>query len=404
MNVAELVGSRAGELAAFSTLLFRSHRRGSDNNNNSNNNSNGLGNVRLVKSHAEDYNFPRRLTVSQYRRPSSPNVPFRSVRRYALKRARRGTPVMNVKRKTPRKRLLTYAQWCLLLKRGRRFALRRRRTACSRTKRRAWALRHGKHQQPLCACAMPAPDAVARPLFTAGKRISVVWLPSHWLLRRRFHYTVAKISVQTCPRQYYSDNATITGSGCSSPPVASVRIAVPARSQRKQHRVLQRWVARLPSPAALPVGMRSPRRRTSKVTAVPPPACLLADRSHVCVWFIRPRSAEKRFSAEELMDLLIMRTANTPSEQCYTKAFSPGKASLHSPGDMWKPNCCDAYYGYMWCAAEGGGCSSLKGYNKLVSSSPTTVGVVTPVIMLCVCGKDGESVGNCYLISSSVVP
>ncbi|KEG13980.1 hypothetical protein DQ04_00681040 [Trypanosoma grayi] len=330
MDIAELLNNRVEEVAAFSTLLFRKRPREDDEN---------------------TYLCPEGRRIVCYRRPSSANVPLSDVVRLAKSRMRRterfarlavgegstSYRMPKVSTKNGKKRLLTYAQWCLLLKRRRRFALRRRPSACRRIRRRTIALRQGKMQRPLCCCG-ESPEAASNSWLessSVGKRTAVLWLPSHLQLCRRFHYSVVKRRVNGC---------SVAGDGSSSH-LVTVRLAVPTRSQRKQHRVLQRWVARLSSSTT---ALKSPRRPMSKPMAVPPPVCFAAERSHMCVWTIQLNGTEHNLSVEMVMDFLMMRTNGTPRVASYTKDFAYANCGSVPVDETWRRWENGVFYGTMW--------------------------------------------------------
>ncbi|ESL11510.1 hypothetical protein TRSC58_00738 [Trypanosoma rangeli SC58] len=352
MDAAEFLSGRAEEVAAFSALLFRKRPREQ---------SDG----------GDEAPFPLTArSVVHYRRPSSANVPLSEVTRLArlhLRRSRRFVRLLATEEPLPaspspttaveegrvqkKKRPLTYKAWCLLLRRRRRLAWRRRATARRRMRRRHIALRQGKVQLPLCKCGSTVAAPAAAPLagspptlFLSKGRTAVLWLPSHWRLCRRFHYGVVKTRVNGCS-SFVADDGMF-------PRLPTIRIAVPMKCQRKQHRVLQRWAARLSSCSA----QEKPLRRLEcKPMFVPPPLCFAAERSHVCVWTVKPWEAGHSLSAEEVLNLLMLRTNGTPSVALHTRYLALGATSQvdSGPQGAWWRRCEDGvFYGYMWSLTQ----------------------------------------------------
>ncbi|ORC90494.1 uncharacterized protein TM35_000082920 [Trypanosoma theileri] len=343
MNVAELLNNRVKEVALFSNLLFRKRPRTDGN---------------------SDISSAGERTVLRYRRPSSANIPLLDVVRSArtrLKRVRRFTRLTADEELTSssmesgkesvgikKKRFLTYPQWCLLLRRRRRLAWRRRPTACRRNRRRLLELRFGKLQYPLCNCNVVSNNTSSviasdtsddwRNLLTRKRRTVVLWLPSHQQLCRRFHYRVVKRRIDGCAASI--DNI---------PHPVTIRIAVPVKSQRKQHRVLQRWAARLPTVQS---SLNPLRRPVCKPTAIPPPMCFLTERSHLCVWMIESLGTDSNISATSVMDALMMRTNGTPSVALNTKSLFKEAQTSFLPHKTWKRGNNNVFYGHMWFASH----------------------------------------------------
>ncbi|EKF32557.1 hypothetical protein MOQ_003594 [Trypanosoma cruzi marinkellei] len=394
MDVAQFLNVRVEELAAFSALLFRKRPR-----------------------HENEGAFScTARSVVHYRRPSSANVPLSDVMRLAKFRSRRSKRFVRLLaaeepppatpkaveeekgRMQKKRRLLTYRAWCLLLRRRRRFLLRRRATTRRRIRRRIISLRYGKTQLPFCNCgsAAGAPPPSFPPCLSTqssssgGGRTAVLWLPSHWRFCRRFHYSVFKTRIN----------------GCSSSPdddfsrLVNVRIAVPTKSQRKQHRVLQRWAARLPSCCALG---KPPGRIKSKPMAVPPPLCFAAERSHMCVWAIQPRENGHLLTADEVMDILMIHSCKAPPVALHTRDLATmAQTSVGSvPHEKcWRRTESAVFYGYMWSLGKAMSKSKwlLRGDTEPCASDTTPI--VVPVILLR--NEDGDG-GNYHLVASTPV-
>ncbi|KAF8291479.1 hypothetical protein TcYC6_0124610 [Trypanosoma cruzi] len=395
MNVAQFLTGRVEELAAFSALLFRKRPR-----------------------HENERAFSRTArSVVHYRRPSSANVPLSEVMRLANFRSRRSkrfvrllaaeepppaTPKTVEEEKgrvQKKKRLLTYRAWCLLLRRRRRFLMRRRATTRRRIRRRIIALRYGKTQLPLCSCGSPAgapppslPPCLSTQAFSSGGgRTAVLWLPTHWRFCRRFHYSVLKTRIN----------------GCSSSPdddfssrLVTVRIAVPTTSQRKQHRVLQRWAARLPSCCALG---KPPRRLKSKPMAVPPPLCFAAERSHMCVWAIQSRENGHPLTAEEVMNILMIKTCKAPPVTLHTRDLATmAQTPVNSvPYETcWRRTESGVFYGYMWSLGKAISKAKWLLREGMELFDTETTPIVVPVILLRNEDVDG---GTYHLVASTPV-
>ncbi|SCU69780.1 uncharacterized protein TEOVI_000134900 [Trypanosoma equiperdum] len=396
MNVAELLKNRVEEVAAFSTLLFRKRPRddGVD--------SRGGADVDDTGEQGSSCGLPKRPAVPLHRRPSSSNVPLCNMKRHMHDRMRhasrdprrqstREAIMLSACTKKPKKRLFTYSQWCSLLRRRRRVALRRRPTTRRRLLRRIFALRYGKYQKPLCNCAMPNHGTILTGAVPG--RTSILWLPSHWYMRRRFHYCVEKAKVSPCPNPEPDLAIVGGGSGRGTPScTVTLRIAVPLKCQRKQHRILQRWVARLPTFVSSQMTSKVVRQHRGKLTAVPPPMCFVAERSHMCVWRLQQLNMERRFSPEELMNLLIMRTNENPPAMGYTKSFRLSKTTPDPTGGTWQTNGCSVYYGYVWSAAAKAAGYPFPQDACTVQSNP----VVAVTLVLVRDGKVGR--GDTYYL------
>ncbi|RNF09753.1 uncharacterized protein Tco025E_06974 [Trypanosoma conorhini] len=392
MDVAEFLSGRAEEVEAFSALLFRKRPR-----------EEGDGGF-------EPPLPPKPRSVVQYRRPSSANVPLSDVVRLAKFHSRRSrrfgrlleggaplpasTAAVDAGQVQKKKRPLTYKAWCLLLRRRRRLAWRRRATARRRMRRRHIALRHGKMQLPLCTCGSSAAAAAPPPgspsaLSSSGGRTAVLWLPSHWRLCRRFHYGVVKTRVDCCPSSSADDGVP--------PRLPTVRVAVPMKCRRKQHRVLQRWAARLPSCSAQAKPYRRPE---CKPMAVPPPLCFAAERSHVCVWTVQPRKPWHSLGAKEVLDLLMLRTNGAPPAALHTRHLAATATSQvnNAPQEAFWQRCEDGvFYGHMWSLRRTNPQATCLPSTKTGPSDSDAAPIVVPVKLL----RNGDADGVTYLLVAS---
>ena len=202
-------------------------------------------------------------------------------------------------------RVLSHAQWRLLLRRRRRLWQRRRPVARRRHVCRRLALQRGRTLPPCTCCgrlykARAAKHRARKAKAKGGKACSAVrlasritqWLPSHARLVKRFQHRVVSMVVPLDVTHSKSSSEARRGNmtRCVGAVSASqlrkrratpiARLSVPVEPKRKGHRFLQRWATEL--------GLQQRRSaHTHPATALG--TTLVADLSHHCVYAIDER-------------------------------------------------------------------------------------------------------------------
>lgn len=305
--------------------------------------------------------------------------------------------------KRQHQRVLTPAQWVLLLKRRRRLWQRRRPIARRRHVQRQLALRYGRQLPQSCSCSCICSgmkkknsesatqtlkiDSARRKEGRKSKAATVAapavtqWLPSHARLGKRFLPARIVLHVQRGVA-HTGSKLQVRQEGVSLSTRNLVRqsqltrvasIAVASDCMRKHHRRLQRWATELSRLHGHPDPNQGKKKSHMRNAASRVPTeALLADLSHHCVYTVEPWFSHTAVSAAppsinllQIASMLFLSpaphcpTSCNPSEKAVEPTWGLSFSSDRQRNGVVQSN--EVLHGFMWTA---GGRQEHEGYGN----------------------------------------